>query len=87
MTTILRKSERNYYFNELESNKNYLKNQWRILNNIIGTKINRTKNGIGNIIVHDNKTITDSIEIAEIFNNHFINNYMITVIQKCKRIL
>ena len=41
------------------------------MNNIIGTKINRTKNG--NIMVHDNKTITDSIDIAEIFNNHFIN--------------
>ena len=71
LTTILRKSERDYFCSELESNKDDLKNQWRILKNITGIKLNQPKHS--ELIVYEEKTITDLTEIAEIFNNHFIN--------------
>ena len=65
LTTISRKSERDYFCSELESSKDDLKNQQRILKSITCIKLNQPKHS--QLIVYEERTITDLTEIAEIY--------------------
>jgi len=70
LTTILRKAEKMYYLEKLNSVRNNLAKTWKILNSVIS----RTKTkGIIDEIVHNNKVIQDPTIIANNFNAFFAN--------------
>ena len=68
---VLRISERKYYQDELDHNKNNLNKSWKIINNIIGRQ--KQKSNKDSKFNHNNKTISGDSEIAQHFNDFFIN--------------
>ena len=70
LKSSLRNAEINYFSDQLDLHKNDLSKSWKILKNIIGKDNNKTKNNLTFCI--DNKTISDSTEIANSFNNFFV---------------
>jgi hypothetical protein len=70
LTAILRKSEKNYYFQKLDNVKGNLAKTWKILNTI--TSRSRNNYSIDEI-VYNNSIISDPKQIANKFNNFFIN--------------
>ena len=64
----LRNLRRGYYTREIEENKGNLKNTWKILKHAIGKE---TKNVSIDKISKDGKIITDPIDIAACYNDHF----------------
>ena len=70
LTTIIRHAERQHYTHLLELNKYNLKKSWNIFKNILGKNNRNIQN---NYITYNDTVITDSKEIADIFNNYFVN--------------
>jgi uncharacterized pyridoxal phosphate-containing UPF0001 family protein len=71
LTFIKQKSKKDYYQSQFTKYKNNLKITWKIIGNLIKRK---SKNQISPTrIVHDGKTHTNQNDIAELFNNYFIN--------------
>ena len=72
LTTVLRKSEKNYYLQKLENCKNNLAKTWKIMNSI--TSRTRSKHSIDEIFcTNTNSVITDPNLIANKFNYFFAN--------------
>ena len=71
LTTILKKCEKNYNTKLLELNKGNLKEKWRLLNSIINKK-KKTKQ-VGNEFENKCESITGEENIANGFNNYFVN--------------
>ena len=67
--SLQRKAERNYYKEQLEINEHDLRKSWNVIKDIIGKE---GKNKSAKFII-DNKTSTDSYEIANHFINYFFN--------------
>ena len=62
------KTKKSQYFQKLlASCQNDLKRFWSVINDIIGKKTST----LPNYLKHNDKLLTDSIEIAELFNDHF----------------
>ena len=68
LSTLLRRSK-SLFFRFVGSNWNNIKNTWKGIKSLItlkdiSTSVPRTLN-------HNNKTVTNPVEIANIFNKHF----------------
>ena len=70
--SLQRKAERNYYKEQLEINEHDLRKSWNVIKGIIGKEGKNKQNKSAKFII-DNKTSTDSYEIANHFNNSFLN--------------
>ena len=71
LTTILRTCEKNYNTKLLELNKGNLKETWRLLNSTINKKKKTMQ--IGNEFENRGEFITGDENIANGFNNYFVN--------------
>ena len=71
MISLQRKAERNYYKEQLEINEHDLRKSWNVIKDIIGKEGKNKQNKYAKFII-DNKTSTDSYEIANHFNNFFL---------------
>ena len=71
LTTILRKSEKSYYLQKLQSVKDNLAKTWKILNSIASRS--KPQGRIIDEIVCNNSIISDPDLIANKFNNFFAN--------------
>ena len=72
VNSLQRKAERNYYKEQLEINEHDLRKSWNVIKDIIGKEGKNKQNKSAEFII-DNKTSTDSYEIANHFNNYFLN--------------
>ena len=70
LNRVLTKAERNYYEYRLNKNKGDLAKSWRVLKEVIGSKRDCTDT---NKFTVGNREVTDKLEIANLFNNYFIN--------------
>lgn len=64
-------AKKNYYNNSFRIHKNDMKNTWKTINETLGRI--KGNNSLPTSITHDNTTVTDPTEIANVFNNYFIN--------------
>ena len=71
LTSLLRNSEINHYSDELELHKSDLHKTWGIMKTIIGKDSNNSKSSLKFQV--NGKCITDSLEIANSFNNFFVS--------------
>ena len=72
LTKILRIEKKNYYRQKLEECKANTSETWKILNTIIGKRKSEAK--YSNEFIVDNDRVTlDNEEIANHFNNFFVN--------------
>ena len=69
-TTLIRIIKRNYYLTLFNNFKNSTKKLWQNINNL--TKGNTQTSDKINIL-HDNKLITEPAEVANVFNDFFVN--------------
>ena len=67
---LLRAAEEGFHTNRLNSLGNNVKQNWRILNRLLG----RTKAGISNNFVIDDQVIYDERIICEEFGKYFVEN-------------
>ena len=71
LTNILRYCEREYYNKSLELHKKDIKRTWKILNEVINKRCK--SNSFSTNFIEDGIEITNKQEIAEGFNNFFVN--------------
>ena len=69
-TSLIRITKRNYYLTLFNNFKNSTKKLWQNINNITKGGI-QTSNSIN--ILHDNKIVSDSADVANVFNDFFVN--------------
>lgn len=67
---LLRKTEREYLHQQLTDNKNNLRKSWQIIKNVINKR--KSQNVQVEFEINGNRE-NDKLEIAESFNNYFIN--------------
>ena len=70
LTTILRKTEKEYYKCLLETNKNNLKKTWSIIRSVIN---NCKPSKLNESFLYNNSVITDKNEISNKSNDYFVN--------------
>ena len=66
----MRSAKRNYHSNQLEKEKENIKNTWKILNNVLNKDHKKSCNTQFNL---NGQTINNPDEIPEHFNDFFIN--------------
>ena len=71
LTNILRYCEREYYNKSLELHKKDIKRTWKILNEVINKRCK--SNSFSTNFIEDSIEINNKQEIAEGFNNFFVN--------------
>ena len=71
LTKILRKAEQLYYNEQITNQRNNIKGTWKILNKVIRGSPSTDK--IPEIFINNNSEISDKKEIANGFNNFFVN--------------
>ena len=70
LTSILKEAEKVYYQTEIISNKSNLRKVWAIIKQVI----NKTKTSrISDKFMHNKTLISDPVNIANCFNNYFVN--------------
>ena len=67
-----RKAERDYYQEQFELNSNDLRNSWKVIKNIIKKSVNKLSGNHEEFVIN-NKITSDGKEIANGFNNYFVN--------------
>ena len=70
LTSILRYCEKHFYSNLLEKSRNNVRATWDIVNGIIK---NKSISNIPNVFVQDGKNIVGGLNIANGFNDFFVN--------------
>ena len=65
-----KQQKENIYSKQLKSHTNNIKKTWQVLNNLMGRNLFKLQT---TSLLHKNKTLTDNIEIANAFNEHFSN--------------
>ena len=70
LTSVLRKSEKDYYVQKLDSVKGNLAKTWKVLNAITSR---HTQSSVVDEIVYNNSIIKDPKQIANKFNDFFVN--------------
>ena len=71
--SLKNKSKKNYYSDIIDSYKYDIKKTWDIIKEIIGNK-RVTNDSLSNFITVKNIEIFDKKEVAETFNNYFVNS-------------
>ena len=71
LSTLIESNKRGYFSKKFESYWNNIKNTWKRIKSIITLKAISTS--VPRTLNHNNKTLTNSVEIANIFNNHFVS--------------
>ena len=66
----MRFSQKQYYANLLENNRNNIKATWDVVNSVIKK---RNNSNFPNVFSQNGKSIKDSVAIANGFNNFFVN--------------
>ena len=69
IATLMKKSKQNYLTKHVESNIKNLKNTWKGIKSIKSVK--NSASSPPNLLNFNNKLTTDSIKIADVFNNYF----------------
>ena len=69
LPTIFKQSRSNYYNHYFETNWNSIKNTWKGIKSILNMK--NISAEIPNTLTVDGTTISNPMEISNIFNNHF----------------
>ena len=69
LSTLLKRSKQSYFSKLFECNWNNIKNTWKEIKSLISLKDISTS--VPRTLNHNNKTVTNPFEIANIFNNHF----------------
>lgn len=71
LISVIRANKKNYYHKLLEQHRNNIRGTWNILNGIInnGKRVNK----LATYFVNNNHVITNTMEIADGFNNFFAN--------------
>lgn len=72
LTSVMRLSKKNYFSAALEKNKHNIKNTWSVLNKLI-KRVNPTSAIPTQFFTKDKVIINNTKEIANHFNNYFIN--------------
>lgn len=67
----IRTTKNNYYINLFEDCKGNMRKQWKVIDSLIGLK--NKKCNIKEIVQKDGSVIKGSSEIANLFNDHFLN--------------
>ena len=80
LSTLLKKSKSNYYNQHFRANMNNIKNTWKGIKSI--TTIENLSSDIPKSLSHNGLTITNKVEISNIFNNYFA-----TIAVKTKKII
>ena len=70
LTSLLKIEENNFYQNQITSNKNNLRKVWAIIKNVINKNKSKKKS---DQFISNNKKITNPNEIANGFNDYFVN--------------
>ena len=70
LSTLLKRSKHSYFSKFFESNWNNIKNTWKRIKSLIILK--DISSSVPRTLNHENKTATNPVEIANIFNNHFV---------------
>ena len=71
VTRNINEAKRSYYHETFKHFKNDIKNTWKTINDTLGRHKKESK--MPNSMVYKNDTISDPIEIANAFNDYFIN--------------
>ena len=71
LSTLLKRSKHSYFSKFFESNWNNIKNTWKGIKSLITLKDISTS--VPRTLKHNNKTVTNPVEIANIFNKHFVS--------------
>ena len=69
LSTIFKQSKTNYYNHYFEANWNSIKNTWKGIKSILNIK--NTSADIPKTLTVDSTTISNPMEISNIFNNYF----------------
>ena len=69
LTSLIRKAKNDYLINTLKEGAGNSKKTWNVVNDLLGRK----RNSNSNVFVHQGRNLTDSLHIAEEFNNYFSN--------------
>ena len=64
----MRSSEKSYYKSILDKNKNNLSKLWKTINTVINRKAHKRVT-----FKHSNKEIVNNLDIANHFNNYYLN--------------
>ena len=67
---LINNKKKTFIQNKLKSHTNTIKKTWRVLNNLMGRNLFKLQT---TSLLHKNKTLTDNVEIANAFNEHFSN--------------
>ena len=70
LTSLLKIEEKNFYQNQITSNKSNLRKVWAIIKNVINKNKSKKKS---DQFISNNKKITNPSEIANGFNDYFVN--------------
>ena len=71
LTSLLKKEENNFYQNQITSNKSNIRKVWAIIKNVINKNKSKKKS---DQFISNNKKITNPSEIANGFNDYFVNH-------------
>ena len=71
LSTLLKRSKHSYFLKFFESNWNNMKNTRKGIKSLITLKDISTS--VPRTLKHNNKTVTNPVEIANIFNKHFVS--------------
>ena len=70
LTSLLKIEENNFYQNQITNNKSNLRKVWAIIKNVINKNKSKKKS---DQFISNNKKITNPSEIANGFNDYFVN--------------
>ena len=71
MSLLLKKSRKSYFTNYLQNDLNDLKSTWKGMKNLISLK--ELSNVAPSTILGNGRSLTESQDIANVFNKYFVN--------------
>ena len=70
LTSLLRLSKKDYFAHQFEKEKNNIRNTWKVINSVLNNKMSSCT---VNSIMHEGKLIHNPTQIANCFNDYFVN--------------
>ena len=71
LSTLLKRNKHSYFSKFFESNWNNIKNTWKGIKSLITLKDISTT--VPRALIHNNKTVINPVEVANIFNKHLVS--------------